>query len=216
MKKLLVVGGGGHAKVVIDLALRCGSWIVVGVLDDAPQLIGSTVLGMPVLGPTSSLGDLSDPHTSVVVAVGANLARQELQSRARRVGYDIAILVHPAAVVAESVRLGAGTVVMAGAVINADAAVGEGAIVNTGATIDHDCRLGDFCHVAPGVTLCGGVSVGARSLIGVGAAVIPGIEIGADVMVGAGATVVGAVSDGCRVVGVPAREVRAKTDAHES
>jgi sugar O-acyltransferase (sialic acid O-acetyltransferase NeuD family) len=204
-KDLLVIGGGGHAKVVIDIALRSGTWRIAGVLDDAAGATGRSVLGCVVLGGTERISDYSKSGTAFVVAIGSNAIRERLQAAANSVGLVAATLIHPSAVLAESVQIGDGAVVMAGAVINADARIGKGVIVNTGAVIDHDCQIGDYCHIAPGVKLCGSVSVGPRSLVGVGASVIPGVAIGSDCVIGAGAAVVSPVTSGSRVVGVPAR-----------
>lgn len=206
-KKLLVIGAGGHSKVVIDAALRSGHWTVVGLIDDAGDRAGQKVLGFPVLGPSKKLAELVQPRICAIVAVGSNGARLRLQGMVTALGIEVATIVHPSATVASSVAIGAGAVVMAGAVINADSVIGDGVIVNTGATVDHDCRLGDFCHVAPGATLCGGVSIGARALVGVGAAIVPGVVVGSDCVIGAGAAVLKSVSDGVRAVGVPAREI---------
>jgi len=204
-RDLAIVGGGGHAKVVIDIARRLGVWRIAAVLDDAPGAAGKMVLGCPILGGTERLRDFARDGAAFVVAIGTNSVRQQLQERAAGLGLRAVALIHPAAVVAESAVVAPGAVVMAGAIINADARIGEGAIVNTGALIEHDCRLGDFCHVAPGAALCGAVTVGARSLVGVGASVIPGISIGDDCVVAAGAAVVQSVVSGSRVAGVPAR-----------
>lgn len=204
-KDLLVIGGGGHAKVVIDIALRTGVWRIAGVLDDATGASGGAVLGCAVLGGTDRISDYARTGTAFVVAIGSNAIRERLQTTATAAGLVAATLVHPSAVLAESVQVGNGAVVMAGAVINSDATIGKGVIVNTGAVVDHDCQLGDYCHLAPGATLCGSVSVGPRTLVGVGASVIPGIAIGSDCVVGAGAAVISHVTSCTRVVGVPAR-----------
>jgi len=204
-RSLLVIGGGGHAKVVIDLVLRGKEWKIAGILDDAPAAAGKSVLGCTVLGGTERLRGFAQDGTGFVVAIGSNAARERLQKAASAAGLVPVALVHPAATVAESARIGAGAVVMAGAVINADAVIGDGAIVNTGALVDHDCEIGDYCHIAPGVSLCGTVRVGPRTLIGVGASVLPGVSIGSDCVIGAGAAVLGPVASGARVVGVPAR-----------
>ena len=203
-----MIGGGGHAKVVIDLALRSREWRIAGVLDDAAGAMGNSVFGCPVVGATERIGDYANSGTAFVVAIGANAIRERLQETATSVGLVAATLVHPSAILADSVQLGAGTVVMAGAVINADSRIGKGVIVNTGATIDHDCLIGDYCHIAPGVNLCGSVLVGPRSLIGVGACAIPRVAIGSDCVVGAGAAVVSPIASGVRVIGVPAKAMK--------
>lgn len=206
-RHLLIIGGGGHAKVVVDLARRTGAWRIAGVLDDAPSLVGTTVLGCPILGGTERLQDFTGDGVAFVVGIGSNAVRQQLQEKAAAAGLPAAVLVHPTAIVAESAVIGPGAVVMAGAVVNADARIGEGVIVNTGAVVDHDCCLGAFCHIAPGATLCGEVTIGARSLVGVGASVVPGVAIGDDCVVAAGAAVVRPVSSRSRVAGVPARPI---------
>lgn len=194
--------------MVIDAALSSQEWELVGVLDDSPELQGRVVLGVPVIGGIDAFVGLEKRDTTIIVALGSNVARGAIQERVVSAGFALATVVHRAATVAPSATLGKGSVVMAGAVINADAKLGQGVIINTGSTVDHDCAIGDFAHVAPGVALCGGVQVGARSTIGVGAAVIPGVSIGRDCMVGAGAVVTRAVVDGSRVVGTPAREIQ--------
>lgn len=208
-RDLVILGGGGHAKVVIDMARRLGAWRIAGVLDDAPGVAGTMVLGCPVLGGTERLRDFAGGYAAFVVAIGANAVRQRLQERATASGLHAAALIHPAAIVADSAVVAPGAVVMAGAVINADAKIGDGAIVNTGALIDHDCCLREYSHVAPGAALCGAVTVGARTLVGVGASVIPGISIGDDCVIGAGSAVVHPVSSRAKVAGVPARPMGA-------
>jgi sugar O-acyltransferase (sialic acid O-acetyltransferase NeuD family) len=206
--ELLVLGAGGHAKVVIDIAERSGRWPIAGVLDDAPGAAGKRVMGHRILGDTDWLRTCSNDEMIFVVAIGSNAARERLQKLATEAGLTAGTLVHPSAVIARSAVLGPGTVVMAGVIVNPDARVGGGVILNTASVVEHDCVIGDFCHVGPGVSLCGGVSVGARSLIGVGACVKPGVCIGVDCVIGAGAAVVNRVPDGSCVVGVPARPIK--------
>jgi len=197
-----IVGGGGHAKVVIA-TLEAAGLEPVGIWDDDPEKRGTELLGVPVVGNIAQLAKAG--RRRAVLAVGENRARRGLAAR-----LDLAwvTVVHPAAWVAPSARLGAGTVVFAGAVVQPDTVVGAHAIVNTGASIDHDGRIGDFVHVAPGVRLAGGVTVGEGALLGIGSVVIPGIEIGEWSVVGAGAAVVSEVAPKTTVVGVPARLLR--------
>jgi len=196
---VLVVGAGGHAKVVIA-TLQADGRAIGGVLDDAPEAGGRHVLGVPVVGPTSQLAE----HTGeAVLAIGANGVRQRLAAAHPHVEW--ATVVHPRAVVHESVCLGAGTVVFAGAVLQPDTVVGAHAIVNTGATVDHDGMLGDYVHVAPGSHLSGGVTLEEGVFVGVGGLCIPGVSVGAWATVGAGACVVRDLSPNVTAVGVPAR-----------
>jgi sugar O-acyltransferase (sialic acid O-acetyltransferase NeuD family) len=196
---LIVVGAGGHAKVVVATA-RAAGLRVVAIADDARPRWGQALLGVSISGPTAPV--LADPAAQVVLAIGDNAARRRLAATAR---CRFVSVVHPSAIVDATVLLGAGSVVFAGAVIQPDATIGAHAIVNTAASIDHDCVLGLAVHVAPGARLAGNVTLGDEVFLGIGAVVIPGITIGARTTVGAGAAVVNDLAAGVVAVGVPAR-----------
>ena len=203
---MLVLGAGGHAKVVID-SLRAGGRMVAGVLDADPT--PRTVAGAPVIGADDDLERLRrEGLASAFVALGGNALRARLGARVRELGYLLANAVHPSAVLSPSVCLGEGVAVMAGACLNADTRVGDLAIVNTGAVVDHDGDLGEACHVAPRCGLAGNVRVGARAFLGVGCSAIPGVSIGDDAQVGAGGVIVRDIPAGALAMGVPARVVR--------
>jgi sugar O-acyltransferase (sialic acid O-acetyltransferase NeuD family) len=199
--EVLVAGAGGHAKVVIA-TLQAAGFEVAGVLDDDAAKLGTSVLGVRVVGGTEMASGSDRP---LVLAIGSNAARRDL---AARLACRWATVVHPGAIVHPSVRLGPGAVVFAGAVVQPDTVIGAHAIVNTGARIDHDCVIGDFAHVAPGCALAGAVRVGEGAFCGIGSAVIPGVSIGAWAVVGAGAAVVRDVPGGATIAGVPARPLR--------
>lgn len=198
---LVVLGSGGHAKVVVATAAAAG-FDVRSVLDDDRGRWGCEVLGVAVDGPLSRAVELGLP---CVIAIGDNRTRRWL---AERVGGPWATVVHPSALVHPTVQLGEGTVVFAGAVVQPDTMVGSHTIINTGASVDHDCRLGDFVHVAPGVRLAGDVELGEGVFMGIGSCAIPGVRVGPWAVVGAGAAVVGDLSEGVTAVGVPARPLR--------
>lgn len=206
-RRLVVVGAGGHAKVVIEAARASGLWDVVGLIDPSPA--ATSALGVPVLGGDEMLPQLlAGGVSAAVIALGGNALRERLGRQAQDMGFELPSIVHPSALVSPSARLGAGVVVMARAVIGTEAVVSDLAIVNTGAVLDHDNFVGIAGHVAPGCALAGNVSVGDRSLVGVGSAVRPQIRIGADVVIGAGSVVVADVPDGAIVAGAPARPLR--------
>jgi sugar O-acyltransferase (sialic acid O-acetyltransferase NeuD family) len=196
---LHVIGAGGHAKVVIATA-RAAGWDQVTIVDDDRARWGDRLLGIEVRGPTADV--LLDPGATAVLAIGANPTRAHLARAAR---CRFASLVHPAAMVHTSVRLGPGTVVFAGAIIQPDTRLGAHAIINTGSSIDHDCVLGDAVHVAPGARLAGGVTLEDEVFVGIGAVIVPGITIGRGTTVGAGAAVVRDLPPGVIAIGVPAR-----------
>ena len=204
---ILVLGAGGHAKVLLDALLTRGL-APLGLLDRDATRVGEEVLGCPVLGTDAAL-DRFDPREILLVnGLGSTRhagARTALFMRLREQGYRFLSVIHPAAVVAASASLGQGVQIMAGAVVQAGAVLGDNVILNTGARLDHDCRLGDHAHVAPGATVCGGVRIGPRTHLGSGATVIEGTTIGKDCLIGAGAVVVQDVPDGVTALGMPAR-----------
>lgn len=200
----IVIGAGGHAKVVIEAIRAAGLGTIRGLIDPAPAT--PEVLGVPVLGGDEILPALRAQGVSAaVIALGNNGARQRIGGKLRELGFALPSIVHPSALVSPSARLGEGIVVMANAVVGTDSAVGDFAIINTSASVDHDNVIGIAAHVAPGCALAGNVTVGDRTLVGVGSAVRPGITIGADAVVGAGSAVVNDIPAGARVAGTPAR-----------
>jgi sugar O-acyltransferase (sialic acid O-acetyltransferase NeuD family) len=203
MTSLLVVGAGGHARVVADAALTMGKWQRVSFLDD--KLAASSLTGLAIVGTTADLEKLRAEFDAAVIGIGAAHVRLQLLERCRLAGYEIPAIQHRAAAVSSYATLGPGVVVFAQAAINPGATLEKGCIVNTGATVDHDCHLQAGVHVCPGAHLAGNVSVAARSWIGIGACVKQGVSIGADVTVGAGAAVVCDIESGLTVMGVPAR-----------
>lgn len=203
---LLVAGAGGHGKVVADAAAISGKYDTVAFLDD--RYPGITTVGdWRVVGKLSDASSNLEEFGAFVAAFGDAPLRLQALEMAERLGFSLAVVVHPAATLAGTVSLGAGTVVLAGAVVNFDAAVGRGCIINTGAVVEHDCRLEDGVHVCPGASVAGEVRIGRCSWIGIGACVTQRITIGNEVTVGAGAACVRDVPDGRVVVGVPAKEI---------
>jgi UDP-perosamine 4-acetyltransferase len=202
-RRLLVIGAGGHAKVVIEVA-RAAGWTPVAALDPRRT---SDVLGVPVQGTDDDIAAFwaRGAVDGAVVAIGENRIRQALAHSVRGLGCPTVIIVHPAAVVAASARIGDGVVVMAGAIINADASIGRDCIINTAAIVEHDCILEEGVHAAPRSVMGGTCRLGRGTLFGIGATVRPGIAIGKGVMVGAGAVVVSDIADYTMVVGNPAR-----------
>ena len=204
--RLVVFGSGGHAKVVIEAALAREPGREMVIVDDAPGANGRSVLGIAVTGGRSALQSLGG--AAVVPAIGDNRARAELLEWLRAQGHALESVVHPSAIIANSVKLGAGVFVSAGAIVIAEARVADGAIVNTGSSVDHDCVIGEAAHIGPGVHLCGNVRIGARTLLGVGSCVRPGISVCDDVVLGAGSVVVSDIAEAGTYAGNPARRLR--------
>jgi UDP-perosamine 4-acetyltransferase len=204
---LLLVGAGGHAKVVIELVRAAGTHEVVGLIDR--DLEGSPILGVPILGTDVDLPRFRHEGINhAFVGIGNNQRRLQMGRYLQQIGFEIINAISPAAVISVSVKLGRGIAVMAGAVINAEARIDDFAIINTRASVDHDCWVGEGAHLAPGSTLAGNVRIGTLAFVGAGASIIPGKNIGENAVVGAGACVIRDVPNGASAWGVPARIVR--------
>lgn len=194
MKKVTILGAGGHGRAVCEAAWDAG-FEVAGFLDARAPM--PAVLGLPVLGSEEAYDG-----GPLLVALGDNAARL---AAAQRLGAELPILLHPSVIRARSMELAEGVVVMPRAVLGAQARIGRLALVNTGAIIEHEVELGEGAHIAPGVVLCGGVRIGARALVGAGAVVAPLVQVGEGAVIGAGAAVTRNVDAFSRVAGVPAR-----------
>ena len=206
MGDLAIFGAGGHGRVVADTALQIG-YNSVTFYDDAwPSLKESGCWN--VAGNYQALVENKGRHDGVVVAIGDNSLRLQIERKCLENKLQLISLRHPSAIVANDVTIGEGTVIFAGAVIQLGAILGKCCIVNTGANIDHDCILKDGVHICPGVNLAGGVSVGECSWVGIGATVIQNKKIGNSVIVGAGSVIISDVPDNDTVVGVPARTIK--------
>jgi len=212
MKRVVGLGAGGHAKVVIEILQLMGGYELVGLLDPKKELWNTEVLGIPVLGGDDLLPKLYKEgvrHAFIGLGtVGDTRPRRELYEKARSYGFQIVRAIHPQAIVSSSAVIGDGPTVVAGAIINANARLGDNVIVNTGAIIEHDCIIGDHIHIATGARLASTVHVDGGAHIGIGASVRQCIHIGRNAIVGAGAVVVGDVPNNVVVVGVPARSLK--------
>lgn len=207
--QVVIIGAGGHGKVVLDILRAAGRYEPVGFMDADTRLAGTKVGGLPVLGPTNLLPKLRNQRVGhAIVAIGDNRTRQRYLAAIEAEGFELASAVHPTAFVSPTARLGRNVVVGPNASIITEARVGDGVIVNTGAIIEHECELGDSVHIAPGACLAGRVRVGACAFVGIGAQVIQCLAVGDGATVGAGAVVLQDVPDGATVVGVPARVVK--------
>jgi sugar O-acyltransferase (sialic acid O-acetyltransferase NeuD family) len=204
--RLVVFGSGGHAKVVVEAALAAAPGREIVLLDDDDRRTGARIFGMAVAGGRSELTSLRG--APVVPAMGSNETRAKLLNWLQEQGHALETVIHPSAIVADSVRIEPGSFVSAGAIIIAEACIGAGTIINTGASVDHDCVIGRAAHVAPGAHLCGNVRIGDRTLVGVGASIRPSISLCADVVLGAGSVVVRDITVPGTFAGNPARPLR--------
>ena len=204
---LIVIGGGGHAKVLVSTLLMQDRK-VLGFVDLKRAL--PALLGIGQLGDDSVVFLHSPDQVRLVNGVGSVdstvLHRTMYETFVKR-QYVFETVIHPSAVIAPDVRIEDGVQVMAGAVVQPGSRLGKNVIVNTGARVDHDCCIEPHAHIAPGVTLSGGVHIGEEAHVGTGATIIQGVKVGPASMVGAGAVVLDDVPAGVTVVGVPARSM---------
>ncbi len=198
MNRLIIVGAGGHGKVIADNALKNGYTDISFVDDNATD----KCMGFPIIGDCSVLERLNDERTDFVIGIGKNKTRKFIAEK-----YDVnwVTLIHPSAQIAANVSVGKGTVVMAGAVINACAEIGEHCIINTCAVIEHDNVIGDYVHISPCAKHGGAVCVGEQTHVGIGATVNNNITICDNCVIGAGAVVVRDIVASGTYIGVPAR-----------
>jgi sugar O-acyltransferase (sialic acid O-acetyltransferase NeuD family) len=204
-ERLIVIGSGGHGKVVIEAARARSAGREITLLDDNPAE-GREVLGLAVSGGRDRLAEMRG--VPVALGVGDNRARAELLQWLMDESRTLETVVHPSTVVGATVQLGAGAFVAAGAVVIADAFIDAAAIINTSASVDHDCHIGAAAHIAPGVHLCGNVRIGSRTLVGVGSCIRPGISVAEDTIIGAGSVVVADIDEPGTYAGNPARRLR--------
>ncbi len=205
MCRLIVLGAGGHGKVVADVAECCG-YTEIAFLDDGMIENGvCSVNGYAVLGKLDQAEHFNDGDTLFVIGIGNNTIRRDI---AEKYALPWVTLVHPSAVVAKTARLDVGTVVMANAVVNPCVAVGRHCIVNTGSVVEHDNVIADYAHISPRAVLGGSVTIGAGTHIGLGASVKNGVRICENCVVGVGAVVVKNIEEQGTYIGVPARRLK--------
>ena len=208
MCKIVIIGGGGHARVIIDTLKMSGEYEIVGILD--PQLeTGTNISEVNVLGDDNLLEELFKKGVNnACIAVGSikdNIKRKILYERVKQTGFSIPSLTHPQSIMSTNVKISEGVQIMAGAILQAGSLIGENTIVNTGSIIEHDCYIGRHVHICPGVVISGGCEIHEGAFIGAGATVIQGIKIGKNVLVGAGSVVIRDVPNDSKVMGVPAK-----------
>jgi sugar O-acyltransferase (sialic acid O-acetyltransferase NeuD family) len=209
--ELVIVGAGAQAKYVIEICERLGDLDILGVVDieSSDGSPSSRSLGVPFLGGTGALPDLVAEGRSAIVCAADNRRKQELFSRVAGLGFELITRIHPAAVIATTAEVGAGTIINPCAVVQPRARVGDGVMIHAGVIVEHDNTVESFTNLGPGVRLAGWVTVSRGAYVYTGASVIPGKSIGEDAVVGAGAVVIDDVPARSTVAGVPARVVTA-------
>lgn len=217
MKKIILLGAGGHCKVVIDALLAQKEYTIVGIID-AKKKNGEKILGFSVIGNDAEIKECFRRGIhNCFIAIGSigkqGLGiRMRLYSAAKKIGFKFANIIHPGSTLSKFAAYGEGNYIAPGVIINAGTKIGSNCIINTQAVIEHDCTVADFVHIAPAACLGGCVKVGKAAHIGIGAKVIQGVSIGKNTVIGAGSVVLKDIADNTIAYGSPAHK-RARNDA---
>ena len=210
MSKLLILGAGGHGKVVSEIASLMKQWDEIAFLDDKKNI--KEVNGYKVIDSIINYNLYKEEYDNAFVAIGNNKLRLDFINNLLLEGFNVPVLVHPSAIISKNVEIDKGTVIMAGAVINTNTTIGKGCIINTLCSIDHDCILNDGVHISPGAHIGGTVKIGNCSWICIGSSIANNLIIGKNVIIAAGAAVIRDVPDNVVVAGVPAIIKKVRND----
>ena len=202
----MIVGAGGHARVVAGILALDPGTVIVGIADRTADHFGENVGTSRIVGTFDRTEDWERLGASaVVIAIGDNKERQAMFDKLTDEGWPVVPAIHPSAIIEAGVVFGRGCVACAGSIVGAEAVLGDNVLVNTGAIIDHECRVGAHAHIGPGVVLAGRTIVGELTFIGAGSTVRDGIVVGVGAVVGCGSVVVENIPDGVVAFGAPAR-----------
>lgn len=207
--KLLLLGAGGHAQVLLEMIQSYHLGSLIGIVDPQEHLWGQQKFGVPVLGGDDWIRSFSPNEIRLVNGIGSTdyvKLRTKVYETWTAQGYTFASIIHPKTTLAPSVKLGVGVQILAGTIINSNSIIGDNVLLNTGVVIEHDCHIANHCHLAPRSTLSGQVSIGEQVHVGVGATIIQSVSVRREALVAAGAVVTQNVKANVCVMGVPARE----------
>ncbi len=209
-RRVVILGAGGHGRVVLDILLQTRHHEIIGFLDSNADIQGRRIDGVPVLGGISDLEDIAQSVgiDGVIIAIGDNGTRRGLARRIEQAGIPLISAVHPSATIAHNATIGRNVVIAAGVVVCANCQIGDSVILNTGCIIDHQTMIGEGSHICPGVRIAGRVKVEPGVFVGIGATVIPKVTLGCESIIGAGTVVLEDVLPMATVVGVPGRPIK--------
>jgi len=194
---IIIIGAGGHSKVIIDIIRELGNYNIVGIYDDNKTGYFS---GIKIIGKIAEIDNKKNEY--FIIGIGNDKIRKKI---AEEYQLKWATLIHPKTIIAKMATIKEGTVVCAGAIIQTEVEVGKHCIINTNCSIDHESTIGDYCSICPSSTICGQVKVGESSFIGANSTIIQTIEVGKECIIGAGSVVIRNISNNSKVVGNPAR-----------
>lgn len=210
MEDIILIGGGGHCKSVIDTIQGLNQFNIIGIVD-LPEKIGFKINNVEIIGTDEMLGIYFNRGIKkafiTLGSTGDPIHRKDLYHHAKNIGFSFPVIVDTTAIIGKKVELEEGIFVGKGCIINTNTQIGKHSIINTGSIIEHDCKIGKFSHIAPGTTLSGGVLVGDSVHIGTNTTIIQNINIGSHTLIGAGSVVVKDIGENIRAYGNPCREV---------
>ncbi|MDR7857541.1 acetyltransferase [Tissierella sp.] len=210
MEDIILIGGGGHCKSIIDTIKDLNKFNIIGILDVSKK-VGTYINGIKIIGTDEMLGKYFDEGIRAahitLGSIGDPKHRKRLWKYASHIGFKFPQIVDKNAILGSNVDIGEGVFIGKGCIINIDSQIGNHSIINSGVIIEHDCRIGSFCHIAPGAALSGGVIIGDNTHIGTNATVIQNVNIGMNTLIGAGSVVVNNIGPNMKAYGNPCKEV---------
>jgi sugar O-acyltransferase (sialic acid O-acetyltransferase NeuD family) len=206
--KVIIVGDGGHAKIVIDILQEMGTYDILGITSLNEEK--KTFYGLPVLGNDDILDSFyAKGVRNIALGIGGfkdNDLRTKVFKRLSSQGFNIVNAIHPRSIISKSVKMGQGVVIFAGVILNSEVRLGNNVIVATGSTIDHQTIIKDHCLISAGVTIGANTIIDESTLCALGSKVISSVKIGKNCLVAAGAVVVNHINSKSKVFGIPAKE----------
>jgi len=207
MDKIVIVGGGGHAKVIISIIRKLNKYEILGYTDFKSK---GSLLGIKYLGDDEVLKEIIKKHNRCCAVIGVGSVdvsnkRKLMKHKLELLGFTLPVIVSPNCIINENVNIDKATVIFDGVVINSYSVIGECAIINTNSTIEHDCFVGNFVHIGPGAVLAGNVKIGDSSIVGASATIITSKNICSNCIIGAGAVVVSDITLSGIYGGIPAK-----------
>ena len=197
---IIIIGAGGHSKVIIDIIRELGNYNIVGIYDDNKTGYFS---GIKIIGKIAEIDNKK--NECFIIGIGNDKIRKKIAEEYHQLKW--ATLIHPKTIIAKTATIKEGVVVCAGAIIQTEVDIGKHCIINTNCSIDHESTIGDYCSICPSSTICGQVKVGESSFIGANSTIIQTIEIGKECIIGAGSVVIRNVPNNSKAVGNPARNI---------
>lgn len=217
MDSVILIGGGGHAKAIIEIIEMRKEYHIVGITDNNQEKMEKSISGVSIIGNDGILQSYFQKGIKrafiTLGTVADTRARIKLYNMLNEIGFELINVIHPSAIIADSLAMGTGNALMPGSIINAYTTLGNNCIINTGTIVEHDCIIEDHVHISTGAKLAGNVKVKKGTHIGIGAIIKQGVTIGRQVIVGAGAVVLGDIPDNIVCAGIPARKIKRSGDS---